>query len=187
MRARLLFLAALGGCVWPALALGKAGAAFSPQLVALPAGRPARVQVYVLSDPGRRDRTPDAPRAGTVPVLVVRLLPSGRRLRFRGTPLDRHHRCTVSIVLPASAASQTWKASVRADGRVYRDTIDGGPVTVASAAATGTPSVSRRPAARPRRSTSRTPAVVGGVLVATAAAAAGMRRARGHSRPVPER
>jgi hypothetical protein len=53
-------------------------------------------------------------------VVVLRLLPSRRQLRFRGTPLDRHNRFTVSIVLPPSAASETWKPSVRADGRVYR-------------------------------------------------------------------
>lgn len=131
MPSRVRCLASLlvfGALVYPSTAAGKQGAILDPQLLALPLGQTARVQLLVLpmyrgGPLGPREVTP-APAAGSVPVVTLRQLGGGRVLRFTGTPLDRRGESVVWVRLPASSAPQRWEVWVGAGGHLYPDLVD---------------------------------------------------------------
>jgi hypothetical protein len=164
---RLTILFALGACAWPAAAAAKGGAFFNPQQLSLAGGATAMLHLWVLG----RDfdgRTPSAaPRAGGVPVVLVHLLPSGRVLSFRATPLDSKHRSVVSIRLPVPADYETWTVTVRVAAHVYHDDIDEGEVTRPISAARAVPT----PVATSPTTTNGEPAASPLVLVGLVASA----------------
>jgi MYXO-CTERM domain-containing protein len=136
---RLTILLALGTCAWPAAAMAKGGAFFNPQQLSLPGGRTATLHLWVLGGDldGRTSSAP--PRAGSVPVVLIHLRPSGRVLSFPATPLDSRHRSVVSIRLPVPTDYETWTGTVQVDGHVYHDDIDEGAVTRPLSAARAVP------------------------------------------------
>jgi hypothetical protein len=166
---RLTILLALGACAWPAAAVAKGGAFFNPQQLSLPGGRTARLHLWVLGGDLDRRTRPAPPRAGSVPVVLIHLRPSGRVLSFRASPLDSRHRSVVSIRLPVPADYETWTVTVRVDGRVYHDDIDEGAVTrPLSAARAGPTPVAARPTATGSESAA-SPFVLAGLVAITLA------------------
>jgi hypothetical protein len=125
---------------------------FNPQLVSITAGRPTRLQFYMLPMV-RAHRQVPAPPVGAVPVVTLHALHGPSTVRFAGTPIGRDHRSVVTLTMPPSAASHRWWAiSVEAGGHVYPDMIDRpvGVVTPAAAApATAAPPAAAPPAAAP--------------------------------------
>jgi hypothetical protein len=120
-----------------------------------------------------------APRAGSVPVVSLRLLSGRRVLRFTGAPLEGSAppHSVVWIKVPASNVSQQWDVSVRAGGHVYPDLIDR-PVT--STATPRTPAVIRRLSAASGLRPGPDPVwpfVLGGLTVVAAAGALALGRA----------
>jgi MYXO-CTERM domain-containing protein len=164
---RLTILLALGACAWPAAAMAKGGAFFNPQQLSLPGGSTATLHLLVLGGDfdGRTSSAP--PRAGSVPVVLIHLRPSGRVLSFPATPLDSRHKSVVSIRLPVPTDYETWTVTVQVDGRVYHDDIDEGAVTRPLSAARAVPTPI---AARPTPTGSE-PAASPFVLAGLAAAA----------------
>ncbi len=136
--ARLLTLLAAGVLALPAGALGKQGAIFSPQLLSLQPGSRTKLVLYVLPvyrgeqclasapcSPPVADRVlVPAPRIGSTPVVIFRLIGNRKMVRFVGSPLDRHLRSVVWVRLPRANAPERWAISARADRHVYPDLID---------------------------------------------------------------
>lgn len=130
-------------------ALAKEGAMLSPDLDAVAPGPPMTVQLLVmpLFDHSGRVTAP-APRAGSVPVVVLRSRQTGEVVRFAGTRLsgggEGGRLASVQITIPVKRTQQTWKISVTADGRVYPDLMQGDLIVLRTSAAAPT---SRPPAA----------------------------------------
>jgi hypothetical protein len=135
---RFLALLVAGVLAMPASAFAKQGAMFSPQLFGLNSGSTTRLELHVLpvyrgerciasspcSPPVSGRVLVPAPRVGSVPVVIFRLLGTTKTMRFVGTPLDRDLRSLVRVKLPHSSVSERWVISVHADGRVYPDLTD---------------------------------------------------------------
>jgi hypothetical protein len=179
MHRRLIVLLGLAAFAWPATAAGKLGAMFVPQLLTLPSGQATRLHLDVLPlVRGVRVVIP-APRAGSVPVVSLRLLSGRRVLRFTGAPLEgpAPPHSVVWIKLPVSNVSQQWDVSVRAGGHVYPDLIDR-PVT--SMATPHAPAVIRRmsgASGHPPGPDPAWPFVLGGLTLVAAAGALALGRA----------
>ena len=130
-------------------ALAKEGAMLSPDLDAVAPGQPMTFQLLVmpLYDQSGRVTVP-SPRAGSVPVVVLRSRQTGELVRFAGTPLsgsgEGGRPASVRITIPVRRTQQTWKISVAADGRTYPDLMQGDLIVLRTSPAAPT---SRPPAA----------------------------------------
>jgi hypothetical protein len=123
-------------------ALAKSAAMFSPALTALIPGTPTSVHIWVMPvfDNNGRQVVP-APRVGSVPVIVFRSQQTGEVVRFTGAPLsagESFKPANATITVPLRRTAQTWKVTVRADGRSYPDEMQP-TIPVLAAAPTVTP------------------------------------------------
>jgi hypothetical protein len=134
----MLALSAVFAVLLAPAAAAKMGAMFSPQLIVLIPGQPTNVHLWVMPEyDNSGHQVLPAPRAGSRPVVSLRSRQTGEVVKFVGTGLPANEGAqpaTVRITLPVRRTVQTWDATVRADGRTYRDEM-GGPVTVAQAPA----------------------------------------------------
>jgi hypothetical protein len=107
----------------------------SPDLDAVAPGQPTTVHLLVmpLYDHSGRVVVP-GPRAGSVPVVVLRSRQTREVLRFVGTRLSGGEEggrpASVRITVPVRRTQQTWKISVIADGRPYPDLMQGDLIVV---------------------------------------------------------
>jgi hypothetical protein len=153
-------------------ALAKEGAMLSPDLDAVAPGKPMTFQLLVmpLYDQSGRVTVP-SPRAGSVPVLVLRSRQTGEVVRFAGTPLsgggEGGRPASVRITIPVRRTQQTWKISVTADRRTYPDLMQGDLIVLRTSPAAAT---SRPPAGL------TWPFVGAGLLVIALGAVIAMRR-----------
>jgi hypothetical protein len=160
-------------------ALAKSAAMFSPALTALIPGTPTSVHLWVMPvfDNNGRQVVP-APRVGSVPVIAFRSQQTGEVVRFKGTPLsagEGFKPASAVITVPLRRTAQTWKVTVRADGRTYPNEAQ--PTLPVLEAASYSPPP--RPAATHRGSTAVWPFALGGVLAALLGGGLIVRRHRG--------
>lgn len=138
-RFALLIVSVALSLVAAAPALAKEGAMLSPDLDAVAPGQPMTFQLLVmpLYDQSGRVTVP-GPRAGSVPVVVLRSRQTGEVVRFVGKPLsgggEGGRLASVPIAIPVRRTQQTWKISVTADGRTYPDLMQGDLIVVRTSA-----------------------------------------------------
>jgi hypothetical protein len=142
-RLALLIMFAALPLVAAAPAVAKEGAMLSPDLDAVAPGQPTTFQLLVMPLHGKSGRaTVPAPRAGSVPVVVLRSRQTGEVMRFAGTPLsgggEGGRLASVRMTIPVRHTQQTWKISVTVGGRSYPDLMQGDLIVVRTSPVTAT-------------------------------------------------